>query len=133
MKLKFSFFSLFLFLLTNLFSAEVVIAKMDIPYNEALTPSNIALIQVEKMPENCRVITIDELKKDKYFTNKYLQKDKVICHSDLKQKSNNKIIFNFGSIQIETTGKIIYENDEYIKIKKENGKVEKIYKDGRDR
>jgi ribosomal protein L15 len=106
---------------------------MDIPYNEALTPSNIALIQVEKMPENCRVITIDELKKDKYFTNKYLQKDKVICHGDLKQKSNNKIIFNFGSIQIETRGKIIYENDEYIKIKKENGKVEKIYKDGRDR
>jgi hypothetical protein len=27
----------------------------------------------------------------------------------------------------------MYENDEYIKIRKENGKVEKIYKDGRDK
>jgi hypothetical protein len=106
---------------------------MDIPYNSAITPSNIVLTQIEKLPSNCRQVTIDELKKDEYFTNKYLQKDKIICHSDLRKKSNNKIIFNFGSIQIETTGKILYENDEYIRIKKENGKIEKIYKDGRAR
>lgn len=133
MKLKFSFFCIFFLFLSNLFSVDVIIAKIDIPYNSAITPSNIVLTQIEKLPKNCKQVTIDELKKDEYFTNKYLQKDKIICHNDLRKKSNNKIIFNFGSIQIETTGKILYENDEYIRIKKENGKIEKIYKDGRAR
>jgi len=133
LKLKFSFFCIFFLFLSNLFSADVIIAKIDIPYNSAITPSNIVLTQIEKLPKNCKQVTIDELKKDEYFTNKYLQKDKIICHNDLRKKSNNKIIFNFGSIQIETTGKILYENDEYIRIKKENGKIEKIYKDGRAR
>jgi len=133
LKLKFSFFCIFFLFLSNLFSVDVIIAKIDIPYNSAITPSNIVLTQIEKLPKNCKQVTIDELKKDEYFTNKYLQKDKIICHNDLRKKSNNKIIFNFGSIQIETTGKILYENDEYIRIKKENGKIEKIYKDGRAR
>jgi hypothetical protein len=117
----------------KLFSVEVVIAKVDIPYKVAITPSNVAILQLDKLPANCKPITIKELKKGKYLTSKYLQKDKVICHSDLDEETNNKIIFNFGAIQIETDGKIIYQNDEYVKIKRSNGKIEKIYKDGRER
>lgn len=50
---------------------------------------------------------------------------------DLDKDKNNSVLFNFGSIQIERPGKIIFENDEYIRIKREDGQVEKIYKDGR--
>ncbi|MGB5919667.1 hypothetical protein [Arcobacter sp.] len=133
MKLKFSLFCLFFLFTLKLFSYEVIIAKIDIPFRSALTPSNVAILQIEKLPDDCKPISLKELKGTKYFTSKYLQKDKVICHSDLKKEDSNRVIFNFGSIQIETPGKIMYENDEYIKIRKQNGKVEKIYKDGRDK
>ncbi|WP_428027004.1 hypothetical protein [Arcobacter sp.] len=133
MKLKFSFFSFFSLFALKLFSVDVIVAKIDIPYKNLITPSNIFLAQIEKVPEDCKPITIAELKKEKYYSKKYLQKDKIICHDELERESQNKVIFNFGSIQIETNGKIMYENDEYIKIKRDNGKIEKIYKDGRDR
>ncbi len=133
MKLKFSFFYLSIFSILKLFSAEVIIAKIDIPYNNALSPSNVAILKLKDIPKDCKPITIDNLKKEKYFTKRYLQKDKIICQKDLKKESNNKVIFSFGSIEIETNGKILYENDEYIKIKRDNGKIEKIYKNGRAR
>lgn len=133
MKLRFSFFYLSIISVLKLFSSEVIIAKIDIPYNIALSPSNVSILQLNDIPKDCEPITIDELKKDKYFTKKYLQKDNIICQKDLKRKSNNKVIFNFGSIEIETNGKILYENDEYIKIKRDSGTIEKIYKDGRAR
>lgn len=133
MKLKFSLFSIFFLFVLKLFSYEVIIAKIDIPFRTALTPSNVAILQIEKLPDDCKPISLKELKEKKYFTSKYLQKDKIICHSDLKKEDPKRVIFNFGSIEIETPGKIIYENDEYIKIRKENGKIEKIYKDGRDK
>ena len=133
MKLKYSFFYLFFIFSMKLFSIEVIVAKIDIPYNNSLKPSDIFISEIDKLPANCIPITIDELKKDKYISNKFLIKEKVICKDDLKKEKENKVIFNFGSIEIETSGKIMYENDEFIKIKKENGKIEKIYKDGRVR
>ncbi|PLY10416.1 MAG: hypothetical protein C0626_05405 [Arcobacter sp.] len=133
MKLRFSFFYLTIISVLKLFSTEVIIAKIDIPYNIALSPSNVAILQLDNIPKDCKPITIAELKKEKYFTKKYLQKEKIICHDDLKKENNNKVIFSFGSIEIETNGKILYENDDYIKIKRDNGKIEKIYKDGRAR
>lgn len=133
MKLRFSFFYLTIISVLKLFSTEVIIAKIDIPYNIALSPSNVSILQLNNVPKDCNVITIAELKKEKYFTKKYLQKEKIICHDDLKKENNNKVIFNFGSIEIETNGRILYENNDYIKIKRDNGKIEKIYKDGRAR
>ena len=43
------------------------------------------------------------------------------------------MIFNFGNIQIEQNGEIIFQNDKYITIKKNNGKVKKIYKNGQNK
>ena len=38
---------------------------------------------------------------------------------------------NGKTLEIEKKGKIVFENDQFIRIKKDNGKIEKIYKDGR--
>lgn len=62
MKLRFSLFCLFFLFTLKLFSYEVIIAKIDIPYKTALTPSNVAILQTEKLPDDCKPITLKELK-----------------------------------------------------------------------
>jgi len=133
LKLKFSIFLFFIFFSFNLFAIELIIAKKDIAYNELLTPNDLVLIDQKEAPLNCVPLKLEELKNNNYKTSKFIKEKKVLCKEDLKKDIKKSIIFRFGSIEIETNGKIMYENDEYIKIKKENGKIEKIYKDGRTR
>lgn len=131
MKLKFSLIVLFFIFTSQLFSMELIVAKENIPFKKKLTPDILMLKDFKAIPPNCRPIKLKNLKDNKYFSSKYIKKNQVICMDDVKSSNGNKVIFNFGSIEIETSGRIMFENDEYIKIKKENGKVEKIYKDGR--
>lgn len=132
MKLKFSFILFFIFF-SNLYAINLIVAKNDISYNSLIKPTDLLLVEFEKKPNDCIPITLEKLKANKYFAKKYLREKKIICEDDLKTKSEKSIIFNFGSIEIETNGKIMFENDEYIKIRKNNGDIEKIYKDGRVR
>lgn len=131
-KLKFSI-ALFFLSYVTLFSKELIVAKENIPYKKEITPDNLALINSDKIPPNCLPITLEELKKDKYRTKKFIKEKKVICKDDIETDVEKSVIFKFGSIEIETNGRILFENDEYIKIKKSDGTIEKIYKDGRDR
>ena len=50
---------------------------------------------------------------------------------DVKKYENESVIFNFGGVEIEKKGKVIYENDDFIRIKNLDGTIEQIYKDGR--
>lgn len=132
-KLKFSFITVFFIFFSNLFGIEVIVSKVDMTFRTELTPENLEIKDVKVVPNNCKPLKLEELKNDKYLSSKFIKKNQIICDDDVKKVVKKSVIFNFGSIEIETDGKIIYENDEYIRIKKDNGKIEKIYKDGKVR
>lgn len=132
-KLKFSIFLTFTIFTSQVFAIEAIIAREDLPFRTQLTPQNLEIKDIVKVPDNCDLLKLSELKNGKYLTSKYIRREQIFCKDDVKKVEKKSIIFNFGPIEIETDGKIIYENDEYVKIKKDNGKIEKIYKDGRSR
>lgn len=115
----------------NLYSIDVIVANSKINYKEIISVEKLSSLNVLSVKKYCIPATIDDLEKDKYFAKHYIRKGSVICLKDIEKYSKNSILFNFGSIQIERNGKLVFENDEYIKIKRNDGKIEKIYKDGR--
>lgn len=124
-----------LFLLTlfslNLYSIEVVVSSKKIAYKEKISAKNVTLMEVSKVKKGCIPATVKELKLSEYIAKHYINRGRIICTKDIESYNKNSVLFKFGAIEIEKHGKIIYENDSYIRIKKDNGKVEKIYKDGR--
>ncbi len=117
--------------LSSLNAITVVVAKKQIAYEEKLVPSSLEVKSVNKINKNCIPVTLQNIKDNNYITTHFINVGSIICKRDIQVAKNNSITFKFGNIEIETPGKIIFENDEYIKIKKSNGSVEKIYKDGR--
>lgn len=124
---------LFLFFILNvtLFANQLVIAKKNIPYNSTITIDDLQSVNNASKKKYCEPMSMEMFEKQKYISNRYIKKSTIICKDDVSIYKKNSVLFNFGAIQIEQNGKIIFENDEYIKIKKENGDIEKIYKDGR--
>lgn len=120
-----------LFFSFNLHAIEVVVTTSKINYKETISISKLALSDVPKIKKYCIPMKLSDFKEKKYLAKRYLKKGSVICAKDVEALSKNSVLFNFGSIEIEKPGKVIFENDKYIKIKKTDGKIEKIYKDGR--
>ncbi|WP_417326503.1 hypothetical protein [Halarcobacter sp.] len=116
---------------SNLFAINVVVTKGDVHFNEFITLDMVSLGKVQNVKRHCIPTTIDDFKTKKLQATHYMKKGYVICQDDVKEFNEKSVLFNFGSIEIEKNGKIIFENDDYIRIKKSNGDIEKIYKDGR--
>lgn len=127
--LRLSLFILFTF--TNLQAITVLIAKESIKYEEKLSTSKLRLVNVNKIKKSCIPLTLSNVQNNEYRTTHYINRNSIICQKDVKIYENNSVLFNFGALQIEKKGQIIFENDKFIRIKKDNGKIEKIYKDGR--
>ena len=115
----------------NLYSIDVIITNSKINYKEIISVKKLSSANVLSVKKYCIPATISDFEQDKYFAKHYIRKGSIICLKDIEKYRKNSILFNFGSIQIERNGKLIFENDEYIKIKRNDGKIEKIYKDGR--
>ncbi len=126
-----SLFIIISILLTKLFAVEVVITTKDIHYNEYITEQMIKKTNVESVKRHCIPALFEDFKTKKLQAMHYMRQGFIICLNDVKEYSNKSVVFSFGSIQIEQDGEIIFENDEYIKIKKSDNTIEKIYKDGR--
>ena len=122
-------FLIFIFI-NNHFAIDVLVAKKKIAYKEIIKISSLQKITLKKLNKNCDPLKISDLNKYKYVSKHYINKKSVICFKDIKKYKNESVIFNFGSIEIEKDGQIVFENDKYITIKKRNGKLEKIYKNG---
>lgn len=120
-------------LLSPLTAVDVLIAINKIDYNAPILKKNLRLLSVENIKKRCVPLTIKALDNEKYISKHFINKNSVICKSSVKIYKKNSVIFNFGNIQIEQNGKIIFQNDEYITIKKNNGKVKKIYKNGQNK
>ena len=115
----------------KLFAIDVVVAKQNIHFNEFITLKMITTSSVPSVKRHCIPATIEDFRTKKLQATHYMKRGYVICQDDIKEFDKKSILFNFGAIEIEKNGKIIFENDDYIRIKKSNGDIEKIYKDGR--
>lgn len=115
----------------SLFAIEVVITRSKINYHEIISLSKLAVSDVYKVKKNCTPLQISDFKSKKLLASRYLRKGTILCTKDIEEYKKSSVLFNFGSIEVERPGKVIFENDEYIKIKRVDGEIEKIYKDGR--
>lgn len=115
----------------NLYSIDVIVTKSKINYNEIISLEKLSASNILSVKKYCIPATISDFKQDKYIAKHYIKKGSIVCLKDIEKYIKNSILFNFGSIQIERNGKLVFENDEYIKIKRNDGRIEKIYKDGR--
>ena len=110
----------------------VPIANKNINYKSKIYTYDIRLIQENQKYKCKNYIDIITLKKNKYFAQHYIAKDRAICAEDVFIPKSNTIRFKFGNLEIEREGTILKETDEYIKIKNFDGTIDKIYKDGRN-
>lgn len=115
----------------NAFAIDVLVSKNSIKFEEKLNPSHLRLMKISSLKKACVPVTLSQIQNNEYVTTHYINKNSIICQKDLKTYSDNSVLFNFGSLQIEKKGKIVFENKQFIRIKRDDGKIEKIYKDGR--
>lgn len=116
---------------TTLNAITVVVAKKQIAYQQKIEESYLEVKNVNALNKNCMPLSLQQIKDNNYITTHFINTGSIICKKDVTLSTQNSVRFNFGAIEIETPGKIIFENDEYIKIKKLDGSIEQIYKDGR--
>lgn len=122
---------LFFFLITNVFGISVLVSKESIGFDQKIKASKLRLMKVPTVKKTCIPLTLNQVQNNEYRSTHYINKKAIICQNDVEIYKNESVIFKFGGVEIEKKGRIIYENDKFIRIKKENGKIEKIYKDGR--
>lgn len=120
---------------TNLFSQDVFVAKTNISFKQTVTKNDFNIISVDpkEIPRTCEVFPISQIDLQRYVTTKYIRQGSVICSKDLALFDSKEVVFDFGSLEIKTDGEIINETNESITIKKYDGSVVKIFKDGRER
>jgi len=117
--------------LTNLFAIDVLVAKEKIKYKEQISVKKLTLKKAKKIYRHCVPVSLNDLNKSSYIAKHYISRGSILCTKDIKKYEKSSILFDFGSLEIEKDGKVINNTKKYIKIKKPDGKVEKIYKDGR--
>ena len=120
------------FLVTaKVFAITVLVSKDSISFEERLEPKKLMVKEVNTINKACEPLTLAKLSEEKYLTARYINKNTIICMKDVKKYENESVVFDFGGVKIEKKGKVIYENNEFIRIKKLDGSIEQIYKDGR--
>ncbi len=128
-----SFFLLLLFS-SSLFSVQLVpMSKKAIKYKEKIYSHDVYFIEASEKYSCKEYLVPSLLKQNLYYARRYIQKNRAICDKDVIYKQKNTIQFKFGNVIIEKEGELLKETDEYIKIKNSDGKIIKIYKDGKTR
>ena len=120
-------------LYSNLFSLDVLVSKESIKFEEKIDESKVLVKAIESVSKGCIPLRLDDLKNDEFLSSHFINKNAIICEKDVKKFGNDSVIFNFGGVVIEKKGKVIFENNEFIRIKNLDGTIEQIYKDGRTR
>ena len=131
LKLKHKFFVLLLIFSQTAYAINVIVAKESIGYKEKIDANKLTFMQVDKIKKKCKPVTLNYLNAKQYIAAHHINRGSIVCEHNLTTYKKNAVLFDFGSIEIERNGKVINENDEYIMLKNEDGKREKIYKDGR--
>lgn len=120
-----------LFLSIELFAINVLVSKEAINFEEKIDSTKVTLKNVNSLNKSCEPLKLTDLENDEYITTHYINKNTIICEKDVKKYTNEGVVFNFGGVEIEKKGKVIFENNDFIRIKNVDGTIEQIYKDGR--
>ena len=120
-----------LLLSVNSYAISVLIEKESINFEEKIDSSKLIVQNVSDISKACIPLKLSDIQKQDYVTTHFINKNTIICQKDVKDYKDTGVVFNFGGVKIEKKGKIIYENDEFIRIKNLDGSIEQIYKDGR--
>ncbi|QKF68057.1 putative flagellar P ring chaperone FlgA [Arcobacter venerupis] len=115
----------------NLFAVSVLISKESINFEEKIDNTKVKVQNIDELNKTCVPLQLSHIQKEEYITTHYINKNTIICLKDVKKYEDESIVFNFGGVKIEKKGKIIYENNDFIRIKNTDGSIEQIYKDGR--
>ncbi|QBF15454.1 hypothetical protein [Aliarcobacter thereius] len=129
--LRLSFISFILF--SPLFSITVLVTKEAIKLEEKISISKLEEQDANSVARNCKPLKKDDILNNEYIANHHINRGTILCEKSVKLFDDHTIVFNFGGLKVVKKGKIIYENDEFIRFKNLDGDVEKIYKDGRIR
>lgn len=129
MILKLSFSCIFLSI--NSFAISVLVSKEAINFEEKIDASKLRVQNINELNKACIPLKLSEIQNEDYISTHYINKNIIICQKDVKKYNDEGIVFNFGGLKIEKKGKIIYENNEFIRLKNSDGTIEQIYKDGR--
>lgn len=123
-------FIIFVLLSAFAFSAQVYVAKYDIKYKTIIKAKDLKLKEITKIPAYCKPIDIDELSQKKYIAKHRINKGKLVCKRNIMEVKKDSVVFKFGEyLEIERDIKVIQNTRDFIKIKTEDGRMEKIYKD----
>lgn len=123
-----------LFFITSLFSSStqlVPISIKTISYKSKIFSQNIRFVKINDKFKCNKYIDVVKLKRNKYFAKHFISKNKPLCAKDVFIQEVNKINFRFGNLEIEKNAELMNETKSYIRIKNLDGKIEKIYTDGR--
>ncbi len=123
------YYLVLMFIFFNTQAQMILISQKNINYKEVINKNNLGYIKLDKKI-NCTIFDIKLLQKDKYQAKHFIFKGKEICVKDLKKVQENSIQYDFGNMIIQRSGKVMSENDSYVKIKNTDGSIEKIYKNG---
>lgn len=128
------FIVIFALCLSYLNAIEVLVAKKSISYKEILSKDYFTVMSANSsdIPRTCEVFNPNNFSTGQYMASKYIKEGALLCTKDVLEYKPKEVVFNFGSLEIKTDGEVINETSEYITIKKHDGSVHKIYKDGRD-
>ena len=121
-----------LFISLNLLGNKILVSNINIKYKEHLNYDNLTIITTNKKVR-CKIFDINKLNQNTYEAKHYIIKNRPICEKDVKISANKKIRYDFGNIVIERNGEVIGETKKFIKIKNNDGSIDKIYKNGQVR
>ena len=105
-----------LLLSVNSYAISVLIAKESINFEEKIDSSKLIVQNVSDISKACIPLKLSDIQKQDYVTTHFINKNTIICQKDVKDYKDTGVVFNFGGVKIEKKGKIIYENDEFIRI-----------------
>jgi len=112
-----------------LYGETILVSAKDIKYKEYLDYGNLQEVVTPKKVR-CEMFDKQKLFENKYIASRYIVKNTPICTKDVQIAPNHKVKFDFGNIEIERDGEFLGETKEYIRIKRPDGTIEKIDKNG---
>ena len=122
-------FIILFFILLNVTANEILVSNVNIKYKQHLNYDNLSTLTANKRIR-CITFNKEKLKSNVYEAKHYILKNKPICNKDVKLSVTKKIKYDFGNIVIERNGEIVGETKKFIKIKNNDGTIDKIYKNG---
>ena len=114
----------------SLLAYEVFVAKEDIMFRQSIDNTKLVLTKRTKLPKFCTLILPKDIKESNYIAARFIKKGKVLCKNDIKQHQKNRILFSFGTIEIEKDARVVRDTKEIIVLQRRDGKLERIDKRG---